>query len=242
MATLSLTSHMGYAYNYLQSTSFPKGGIMSKSSRVVPAILTDDPNALEVMVRQAETFASYVQFDIMDGKFVPTRSITCEHLVGLPMKLSWEVHLMIQHPEDYLEGFKQAGARKVVFHYEATPSPQKVISLVRGLGMGVGLAVNPETAVSAILPLAGEIDSVLFLSVHPGFYGSKFIPEVLDKMAEFRSAHPTVEIGIDGGIKEGNIVQVAQAGADVIYVGSAIFMQPQPDESFRHLSALVGGG
>ncbi len=218
------------------------GGIMSTGSRVVPAILTEDSEALETMVRQAETFTTWVQFDIMDGKFVPSRSINYEHLAGLPMKLSWEVHLMVQRPEDYLEGFRRAGAQKVVFHYEATPSPREVISLVRELGLGVGLAVNPETPVSAILSLAGEVDSVLFLSVYPGFYGRGFITEVLDKVAELRSARPTVEIGIDGGIKESNIAQVARAGVDVIYVGSAIFLQPQPGESFRRLQALVREG
>jgi len=90
--------------------------------------------------------------------------------------------------------------------------------------------------------LAGEVDSVLFLSVHPGFSGGGFISEVLDKVVEFRSACPTVEIGIDGGIKESNITQVARAGVDVIYVGSAIFLQPQPGESFRRLQALVREG
>ena len=215
---------------------------MSGSVRVVPAILTDDPKALETMARQAETFTDYVQFDIMDGKFVPSRSIGYEQIANLPMKLGWEVHLMVEKPEDYLEGFKQAGAQRIVFHYEATPSPGDVISLVRGFGLEVGLAINPETPVSAILPLSGEVDSLLFLSVNPGFYGSKFIPEVLDKIAELRSAQPGIEIGIDGGIKEGNIARVAQAGVDVIYVGSAIFMQSQPGESFRHLLNLVEEG
>lgn len=215
---------------------------MAKLSRVVPAILTEDPRAMETMVRQAETFTTYVQFDIMDGQFVPSRSITLEHLAGLPMKLSWEAHLMVQYPEKYLEGFRQAGAQKVLFHYEATPSPREIISLARNLNLEVGLAVNPETPVSTIIPLAGEVDSVLFLSVHPGFYGSQFVPEVLDKIIEFRSARPGVEIGVDGGIKEGNIAQVAQAGADVIYVGSAIFLQPQPSESFRRLQALAEEG
>ncbi len=213
---------------------------MSGKVRVVPAILTDDPKALEAMVRQAEAFTDWVQFDIMDGRFVPSRSINCEHLAALPMKLGWEAHLMVQHPEDYLEDFRQAGAQKIVFHYEAAPEPGDIISLVRELGLEVGLAVNPEPPVSAILSLASAVDSVLFLSVNPGFYGSKFIPEVLDKVAELRSAQPGVEIGIDGGIKEDNVVQVAEAGTDVIYVGSAIFMQPQPGESFRHLQALVG--
>jgi len=215
---------------------------MAKLSRVVPAILTEDPRAMETMVRQAETFTTYVQFDIMDGQFVPSRSITWEYLVGLRMKLSWEAHLMVLRPEDYLEGFRQAGAQRVLFHYEAVPSPREIISLARNLDLEVGLAINPETPVSTILPLASEVDSVLFLSVHPGFYGSQFIPEVLDKMVEFRSARPGVEIGIDGGIKEGNIARVAQTGVDVIYVGSAIFLQPQPAESFRRLQVLAEEG
>ncbi len=212
---------------------------MTKLSRVVPAILTEDPRALETMVRQAETFTNYVQFDFMDGQFVPSRSITREHLAGLHLKLSWEAHLMVLRPEDYLEGLRQAGAQKVLFHYEATPSPREVISLARNLDLEVGLAVNPETPVSAIHPLVSEVDSVLFLSVNPGFYGSQFIPGVLDRVVEFRSAQPGVEIGIDGGIKEGNIAQVARTRPDVIYVGSAIFLQPQPGESFRHLLTMA---
>ncbi len=215
---------------------------MTRLSKVVPAILTEAPKALETMIRQAESFTTYVQFDIMDGRFVPSRSITYEHLAALSMKLSWEAHLMIERPEDYLEGFLKAGAQKIVFHYEATPSPREVISRARGLGLKVGLAINPETRVSTILPLASEVDSVLFLTVNPGFYGSQFKPEVLDKVTELRSRQPEIEIGVDGGIKESNIAQVARVGVDVIYVGSAIFLQPPPSESFRRLLALAEEG
>lgn len=215
---------------------------MDKLSRVVPAILTDDSKALETMVRQAETFTNRVQFDIMDGQFVPTRSITYEHLANLPMKLSWEAHLMVLNPEEYLKGFQKAGAEKVVFHYEATHAPRGVISLARRLGLGIGLALNPDTPISAILPLVSRVDSVLFLSVYPGSYGKEFIPEVLAKVVEFGTTCPGVEIGIDGGIKEGNIAKVAQAGADVIYVGSAIFAQEEPGNSYRHLTTLAQEG
>ena len=149
---------------------------------------------------------------------------------------------MVEQPESYLEGFQKAGAQKVVFHYEATPSPQEVISQARELGLEVGLAVNPETHVSSILPLVGGVDSVLFLTVNPGFYGSQFIPEVLEKVGELRSAQPKVEIGIDGGVKESNIAHIARSGVDVIYVGSAIFLQPQPGESFRRLLTLAREG
>jgi len=210
-----------------------------KPVQIVPAILTDDPAALEKMVRQAETFASRFQLDIMDGKFVPSRSITGEHIAGLKARLEWEAHLMVQHPEQYLAGFRDAGAKRVIFHYEATSSPQEVIELGRSLKIEIGIAVNPDTPVSEIVPLAGEVDCVLFMSVYPGFYGSKFIPEVLDKIANFRHRYPDMEIGIDGGIKEGNIARAARAGASSICIGSAIFCQPDPAERYKHLVALV---
>jgi ribulose-phosphate 3-epimerase len=211
----------------------------NRPSGVVPAILTNDPKSLESMIRQAETFTDWVQFDIMDGKFVPSRSITARHLAGIRMKLGWEAHLMVKDPEKYLEGFKRVGAQKVIFHYEATGSPIKVISLARQLGLKVGLAINPDTPLSAILPLVDKVDNILFLSVYPGFYGKEFIPEVLDKIREFGSLYPDVETGIDGGIKESNITTVAQTGVDFIYVGSAIFCQKDPGVSYRRLVTLT---
>jgi ribulose-phosphate 3-epimerase len=215
---------------------------VDKQIQVVPAILTDDPKALETMVHQAETFTDYVQFDIMDGQFVPSQSISYKHLAALTTKLKWEAHLMVKHPEDYLEGFQQVGAKKLIFHYEATRSPREVIAQVRSLGMKVGLAINPDTPISEITPITREVDSVLFLSVYPGFYGKKLIPEVLDKVADLRNIYPEVEIGIDGGIKESNIAKVIRAGANVIYIGSAIFHQEHPGESYRRLMELVQEG
>ena len=99
---------------------------MSHNIGIVPAILTDDPKALETMVRQTETFTSYAQFDIMDGQFVPSQSITHKHIAGLDINLNWEAHLMVLKPETCLEDFQRAGAEKIVFHYEATSSPQEV--------------------------------------------------------------------------------------------------------------------
>jgi ribulose-phosphate 3-epimerase len=214
----------------------------SRKVRVVPAILTEDVETLEKLVRQAEAFTDFAQLDIMDGEFVPSRSVTYQDMAAVKPGLTWEAHLMVVNPEKYMEGFQQAGAVKVVFHYEATPAPEMVISEIRGLGLQAGLAVNPETPVSAVAALVDKVDSVLFLTVNPGFYGSKFVPEVLDKVAEFRRNYPDKEIGVDGGIKEGNIVQVAGMGVDVIYVGSAISLQPDPAASYRHLLKLAREG
>ncbi len=208
-------------------------------AKVVPAILTDNPELLVTMVRQAETFTDYLQFDIMDGLFVPSVSITSRHLASLPIKLNWEVHLMMEYPEDYVSSFKQAGARKIIFHYEATNKHQQVIDRTRKQGLSVGLAINPETPISAIKELISSVDSLLLLTVHPGYYGSQFLPEVMKKIPEIRNVRAGIEIGVDGGIKESNILQVARLGVDVINVGSAIFLQPKPAESYHKLQNMV---
>jgi ribulose-phosphate 3-epimerase len=212
---------------------------MTTSIRVVPAILTEDPKALDNMLHQAETFTEYVQIDIMDGKFVPSRSVNWEQVGAVKTKIKWEVHLMVEKPERQFENFLKAGASRAIFHYEATSVPEKVITMGRKLGMEVGLAVNPETPLAKILPLTDLLDSVLFLSVQPGFYGAKFIPEVLAKIKGLRQFRPELEIGIDGGVKDNNIHQIAKTGVNVIYVGSAVFLQPQPGEAYRKLLSLA---
>jgi ribulose-phosphate 3-epimerase len=213
---------------------------MARRIRIVPAILTDDPVTLEKLVRQAESFTGYAQIDIMDGQFVPSHSVTCEQVAAARPMLAWEAHLMVLHPENCLADFQRAGAEKIVFHYEATPSPEVIIRETRKLGIKVGLAVNPETPITAITPLVKDVDSVLFLAVHPGFYGAAFLPEVLDKIVDFRKACPDTETGIDGGVKEENIVRIAQSGVDFICIGSALFRQAQPAEAYRRLMTLVG--
>jgi ribulose-phosphate 3-epimerase len=212
---------------------------MSDQIRVIPAILCNDVELFNKMAQQAISYTDYVQIDIMDGQFVPSKSITWEQIKGLPAGLKWEVHLMVKNPETQLAGYQKAGAFKAVFHYEATPYSVMVIAAARKLGMKVGLAVNPETAVSSILPLTDKIDSVLFLSVHPGFYGAKFVPEVLEKIVELRKVRPYLTISIDGGVKENNIVQIARTGVNEICVGSAILTQPDPGAAYRKLLALA---
>jgi ribulose-phosphate 3-epimerase len=212
---------------------------MSQRVRTVPAILTDDPEALTRMVSQAETFTDYAQFDIMDGEFVPSQSVSCAQIAGLKTTLKWEAHLMVAHPEDCLEDFRKAGAGKIVFHYEAAPDPERIICEIKRLGMEAGIAINPETPITAITSLIDKVASVLFLSVNPGFYGAEFIPGVLDKIMSFRKLYPETETGIDGGVKESNIGQIARRGVNVIYIGSAIFLQPDPAVSYRRLKKLA---
>jgi ribulose-phosphate 3-epimerase len=212
---------------------------MSLNHTVIPAVLTDNIASFNKMLKQACGYTDYVQVDIMDGQFVPSKSITWEQIREVPSGLSWEAHLMVKNPEVQLAGFKKAGARKVIFHFEATGYPAGVIAAAHELGFEVGLAVNPETTVASILSLTDQVGSVLFLSVHPGFYGAQFIPEVLNKIVELRHARPNLIIGIDGGVKEHNIVEIARTGVNQIFVGSAILMQPDPSLAYRKLLSLA---
>ena len=214
---------------------------MAQKIRIVPAILTDSPEALEKFIRLAEGFTDFVQIDIMDGEFVPSHSISFKDIAPLKPQFKWEAHLMVNNPENYLEGFKQAGAQKIVFHFEAKTNYVKVIKSAKMLGMKVGLAVNPKTPISNFAPIAAMVDSVLFLSVEPGFYGAKFIPEVLEKIVAFRKSFPKMPTAIDGGVKEDNVKEIARTGVNNICVGSAIFNQPDPAAAYRRFVELITG-
>ncbi len=211
---------------------------MNKKIRIVPSVLTDNAESLREMLRNSEAFTDFVQIDIMDGVFVPSTSITSKDISKSKPGLKWEVHLMVNNPENYVDEFVKAGAQQIIFHYEASESHKSVIDLIHSSGLKAGIAVNPDTHISALDPLISTIDSVLFMSVIPGFYGSKFIPGVLDKIVEFRKKYPLVQIGIDGGIKENNIADVAETGVSSICVGSAIFCQQNPAQSYRRLEKI----
>jgi ribulose-phosphate 3-epimerase len=192
------------------------------------------------MLQQVEKFTDYIQVDIMDGIFV---LLTVFHVKTCrkASAVQWEAHLMVQYPEKYFTGYQNSGAQKVIFHYEATKTPEKSAEAAHRIGLEAGLAVNPETPISSILALSDYVDSILFLSVYPGYYGAKFIPETLEKISVLRKAKPEVVIGIDGGIKESNIACVAQSGVNEICVGSAILSQPDPADSYRKLLSLANG-
>jgi ribulose-phosphate 3-epimerase len=200
--------------------------------RIVPAILTDNPQDLKRMLGQAETFTDFVQIDFMDGDFVPSKSVTPEDLAEIEIRIGWEAHLMVKDPIDYLSSLNKKGLKRVIFHWEADPHPESIVSALRDLGLAVGLAINPETALSQFEDLVPHIDSVLFLSVHPGFYGSPFVEEVLEKVREFRYRFPSTVIGIDGGVALDNIQRLKLLKMDYACVGSRIFRHDDPGKSY----------
>lgn len=207
---------------------------------IVPALLTDSRESLVRMIRQCESFTDYVQIDIMDGAFVPSRSVTAADLGGVATTLRMEAHLMVNSPEDYIEDLKKcACAFKIIFHFEATRSPEMVIDKVKESGLEVGLAINPETDLMQVERLLDRVDSILLLSVDPGFYGAKFIPEVLDKARALRRSRPHSKIAMDGGIKIDNLRQIKEAAVDIACVGSAILKADDPKAAFLDLKKMV---
>ena len=206
---------------------------------IVPAILTDEAKTLEWMIRLSESFTDYVQVDIMDGKFVPSRSIAASDLGKIKTSLRMEAHLMVEDLEGCLKPFKEAGCERIIFHFEAASNPSRTFKKIKELDLETGLALNPDTPISKVEPFIEAIDFVLLMSVHPGFYGAKFIPEVLNKARELRRLWPEVILSMDGGLKSDNILEVKEAGVDLACVGSRIFKADDPREAFLKLKKLA---
>jgi ribulose-phosphate 3-epimerase len=207
---------------------------MTHSIKVAPSILSADFACLAEEVDRVTPEADLLHVDVMDGHFVPNLTIGPPVVRSLRArtKLFLDCHLMVDNPGVLLADFAQAGADRCIVHIEVG-DPQPLFDELRKLGVGVGLTLNPETPVEHVLPYLGEIDLLLVMSVHPGFGGQHFIPEVLDKVRAARQAIDEqslpVEIEIDGGIKVDNAGTAAAAGVDILVAGSAIF--DAPDEA-----------
>lgn len=173
--------------------------------------------------------AQYIHVDVMDGQFVPTISF------GMPVIRSirkvtdrvFDVHLMIDEPERYLEDFARAGADILTVHLETLKYPEQVIAKIRALNCKVGLAINPETSVHAVEPYLHLVDMILIMTVRPGFGGQKYLDYCTEKINRvhnmIRRKNLPTDIEVDGGINRGNIEMVLDAGANVIVMGSSIF-------------------
>ncbi|MCM8779133.1 MAG: ribulose-phosphate 3-epimerase [Candidatus Omnitrophica bacterium] len=200
--------------------------------KIVPAILTDDPQDLELKIRQTEAFSDIAQIDIMDGIFVPSKSITASDLAKIKTKLFLEAHLMVEKPIPEIIPFKEAGIKRIIFHFESQDNPQEAIALIHKEGLEVGLAINPGTEISQISNFLDRIDLLLLMAVNPGFYGSRFIPAVLEKARRLCAKKGNYLLGLDGGVKAENIRKIKSAGIEIVYVGSGIFGKGIPEENF----------
>jgi len=199
---------------------------------IIPALLTEKREELITMLNKCAEFTDYVQIDIMDGLFVPSRSVGISDLENLSLPVKCEAHLMVVNPLEWLEPFRQMGAKRIIYHFEIEKDHPEVISKIKEMNMEAGIAVNPSTDLDGLKPLAAMVDTVLFMSVKPGFYGAQFIPEVLDKARNFKRQYPEISLGIDGGVKLDNLFMAQDAGLDYVCVGSAILRSKDPQQAY----------
>lgn len=207
--------------------------------KIVPAILTKDVEDLQAKLKVLQGLTEWVQIDIMDGKFVPNTSIAITELADASAAFSFEIHLMVKNPEQYLADCKAVGAKRVIFHLEGAQNPREVLEKMEGYGFEKGIALNPETSVDVLSALKGRFDSVLFLTVIPGAQGHEFIPSVLEKVKRARELFSEIRIGVDGGVKEGNIREVLESGVDYAVIGSGIWKTDNPKETLLRLQSMV---
>lgn len=195
-----------------------------------PSILAADFSRLGEQIKKVEDAGvPYLHIDVMDGNFVPSISF------GMPMissirkvtNIVFDVHLMIDRPERYVEEFARIGADIITFHLEATKYPKDVIDKIHGAGKKAGISIKPGTPVDEILPYMDKIDMLLIMSVEPGFGGQKYIAGSTERIRQARALFEErglkTDIQVDGGIKADNVHVVLEAGANVIVAGSAVF-------------------
>lgn len=215
----------------------PNGGV-----EIVPSLLAADFANLHRDLRPlVAAGVRWVSVDVMDGHFVPNLSFGPDVIVALRKgpNVYLDAHLMVDNPATVAPLFAKAGADWVTFHLEACPHPRPLLRRLKKMGVGVGLAIKPRTPVRALLPYLDDIDLALVMTVEPGFGGQGFMSSMLPKIRKIRNALDRSKrkawLQVDGGINRDSVVLAAEAGADSLVAGSAVFNARRPESAHRAL-------
>lgn len=205
---------------------------------VEPSVLSADFTRLGEQCRAAmEAGGDAIHFDVMDGHFVPNLSMgpaICAAVRRAVPAAFIDVHLMCTAPGDFVDAFADAGANHLQFHVEAVADPQPLVDRIRARGMTVGAVLNPDTPATAVIPWLPLLDTVMLMSVHPGYSGQRFIERVLAKAPQLRAhMRPEQRIMIDGGVSPATAPACRAAGCDVLLAASAVFGAPDMAAAIR---------
>ncbi|MCS7467223.1 ribulose-phosphate 3-epimerase [Stieleria sp. ICT_E10.1] len=219
--------------------------IRNAGPSVLPSLLLCDFGDLKTELARLEDAGTQVlHLDVMDGHFVPNLTYGMPIVEGIRRHsdLPMDVHLMISDPLRYAQPMVDAGADLLTFHVEAVEDAGEVAREIRSMGAAVGVALNPDTDLSALDRCLDEVDMVLVMSVNAGFGGQAFNPVALAKLAALKQSHPDLLLEIDGGINLRTIGAARAAGCDLFVVGSAIFKQDDYAAAIAALDAEIAGG
>lgn len=207
--------------------------------KVIPAILTSDPADLREKLEMFKGHTHWVHIDIMDGTFVPARTVNLFEFGEASEFFNLEIHLMVENPFKYFEDCSGIGAKRVIFHREAIRTEEPMLSMLDSHAFQKGIALNKETSLETVSAYTQKVSSILFMGIVPGAQGRPFDTAVLSKVKKVKELHPNLLCGVDGGIGKENIQSVFSSGADYIVVGSEIVQAKNPLEVLKSLEEMV---